>query len=823
MIKLQRANELREKEQYITNLSKKNNKRKVRFNINKTSTPTKKLRTSPRTRGTSTCTDNATESTDILSPKELEMTTIDVRSDPVISSDTDLSQEEICPMAPDDLQLYDSPNPIILPNSDCSSTSPLYGNPIIKSVLPDTTNTITRPIESYLWLKDTLHRDFDDQLVYKTVSIYPYRFEKDYYIVGDRELRLPNNTFIPVKHGKCIHIRELERYTLAYQSHKNKVHMVTTSVHSFDTVVTTNSINELVFLLSDTSTFAKKIPKTHYMAMKSSDRDHWLVAEKAEIDSLNEHNVFVPSILPSDKSAVDTKWVYVIKYKNGIINKYKARLVAKGFTQIYGIDYDETYAPVARMTSLRLVLSISAMLSLEVHQMDVETAFLNADLQEDVYIKPPEGIDLPSGYNCFKLTKALYGLKQSPREWYNNINTFLQSLGFIRLQSEHCLYFYNHDSQICIISLYVDDLIIASSHMSLTERVKSGLSTKYKMKDLGHIDEILGCKVRVNLIQGHITICQKKYLQTTLQKFLPENATPISTPCDPTIILSTNHCPTTAADIKFMEQIPYRSAVGSLLWLSLGSRPDIAYAVSQVAKFSSNPGRIHWDAIIRILRYLKGTTHLGLQYKCNTGRTPTRIITDISTTISEPLPKSTSTITDVLPEAFSDADYARDTDTRRSVTGFIFFLGGAPISWQSRHQPSVALSTMEAEFMAACAAAQEAVWLRQLLKEFTCSIFNPIIIFEDNKACIDYTKNSTNHPRTKHIDTKYHFIRDLVQQDIIKLEPVKSADNIADIFTKPLATQSFLYLRNKFMTLISDYDSLGNVIPHEDIGILNDT
>jgi len=706
-----------------------------------------------------------------------------------------------------------------------------YGLPKSNNILPAVDNSVTRDIDSFMWLLNTIHRDPDDQLIYKTVSIYPYKFQGEYYIVGDRDLRLSNSRYIPVNHGKRIHIRDIEQYTIDYQSKHPQTHMITTSFISSNFPLDVISLleehmsqsdpmNEFVLLTSDSSTSPKKLPKTHKMAMKSSDREHWIEAERSEIASMHEHNVFVPSILPPNKTAVDTKWVYVIKYKNGVISKYKARLVAKGFTQIYGIDYDETYAPVARMTSLRLVLALSALLSLEVHQMDVETAFLNADLQEEVYIRAPEGTEMPAGYNCFRLNKALYGLKQSPREWYNNINSFLQSLSFVRLHSEHCLYFYNTDDQLCIISLYVDDLIIASSHMSLTERIKSSLSSHYKMKDLGRIDEILGCKVHVNLLNGTITMSQKKYLNTALNKFLTPEMSPISTPADPRITLSLTQCPTSPEDIEAMQLIPYRSAVGSLLWLSLGSRPDIAFAVSQVAKFSSNPGITHWNAVLRIFRYLKATTTLGLTFSCNTGRVPTHVTSAISPSVST---SALEFLRDIIPEAYSDADYARDPDTRRSVTGFIFFLAGAPISWQSRHQPSVALSTMESEFMAACAAAQEAVWLRQLLLEFTCKIFRPIIIFEDNQACIDYTKNSTNHPRTKHIDTKYHFIRDLVEQEIITLVPVKSADNIADILTKPLQSPVFKLLCSKIMSVIPEYDSLGNLIPYSvPLGILNE-
>ena len=202
--------------------------------------------------------------------------------------------------------------------------------------------------------------------------------------------------------------------------------------------------------------------------MKSPEAPHWRLAEQAELDSMLKHEVFTQMVLPPGKKAIDTRWVYALKYKDGTIYKYKARLVAEGYEQIYCVDFEETFALVARLTSLRIVLAIAAKLQFDVQQMDVETAFLNATLVEEVYIKIPDGVTVAHGCNCIRLNKALYGLKQSPREWYDNINTFLQSLKFKRLQSEHCLYIYSHDDEICLISLYVDDLIIAGTDASIT-------------------------------------------------------------------------------------------------------------------------------------------------------------------------------------------------------------------------------------------------------------------------------------------------------------------------------------------------------------------
>ena len=678
----------------------------------------------------------------------------------------------------------------------------LFGTPVTTGILPDDTNTVIRTLDSFLWLINTHHRDTVDGQIYKTLRVYLYRSKKDNYIVVDRVLCLTNGNYTSKCDGKCIHARDVEEYTFAYQQEKNITNMVVTrdpngAVDLFVPPVM-DLMTEYIMLVVDVAITDHKLPKTHRQAMLSPDRDEWIKAEQLEIQSMKSHKVFIPMVLPRNKTAIETKWVYVIKYKNGLVNKYKARLVAKGYEQIQGIDYDETYAPVARLTSLRLVLAISAILGFQIHQMDVETAFLNAELKEEVYISVPEGVELAPGCNCFQLRKALYGLKQSPREWYNNINAFLVSLSFHRLTTEHCLYFYNQDQNICIISLYVDDLIIAGSSSYIIDEIKRRLSQEYTMKDLGFIDEILGCKVHVDTVLEVVTVHQHKYLNSVIAKFTDASLTSANTPADPKIVLSTTHCPQTDVDVLFMKSIPYREAVGSLLWLSLGSRPDIAYAVSQVAKFNGNPGPTHWTAVLRIFRYLSHTRMYGLTYSRSNHNAPHEIQTSVS---SAP---HFLTDGDVLrPTCFVDSDYARCIDSRRSVTGFIFMLAGAPLSWQSRQQPSVALSSMESEYMAACAAAQEAVWLIQLLKEFTCQFFHPVVIFEDNSACIAYVKNNNNPKRSKHIDVRYHFITDLVHANVITMVPVRTTDNIADIMTKPLDKHTFARLASSFMRVLT--------------------
>ena len=473
------------------------------------------------------------------------------------------------------------------------------------------------------------------------------------------------------------------------------------------------------------------------------------------------------------------------------------------------MDFDETYSPVARLTSLRIVFAIAAQLWLRVHQMDVDTAFLNAELTEDIYIKPPEGFPLPPGMNCFKLKRALYGLKQSPREWYNNIDTFLQKVGFKRLKSEACLYVRTDvfEETICIIALYVDDLLIAGSTLDTINQVKLELKEKYEMKDLGRAHHLLGCEVNHDEETGTTFLSQYQFTKTAVEKFLPEHSGVLDTPCDPSVNLSKTMCPQSAQERGEMESVPYRQAVGTLLWLSLGTRPDISYAVSQVAKYNENPGNEHWKAVKRIFRFLKGSMKRGLKFyginKSNefTSRfSSLRQLGNIEVIIFQN-GKRLINEKDILEAlAFVDANYARCIDTRRSVTGFIFFIGASPISWQSKQQVSTALNTMEAEYMAACAATQEAIWLLRVLRELGCVFTKPLTMYEDNQSCIFLSRNPGDFAKSKHIDTRYHFVREQVEAKTVILQKINTIENLADVFTKPLDRKLFYNITNHFMT-----------------------
>ena len=389
------------------------------------------------------------------------------------------------------------------------------------------------------------------------------------------------------------------------------------------------------------------------------------------------------------------------------------------------------------------------------------------------------------------------------------MNAFLLSISFKRLYGESCLYYREDkdDGTICIISLYVDDLLIAGSSQAIITRVKNRLKEHYDMKDLGVVRHILGCEVKHEEETGTSYLTQFQYTKKAIEKFFGPDLKPCDTPADVNVILSKSMSPKTEEDRAKVKNIPYREAVGTLLWLSLGTRPDISYAVSQVAKYNDCYGIKHWEAVKRIFRYLKGSMDLGLKYSStnHSGEFLERFkslrhLVDFKKTIFKSMHQREITDLDILEAiAFADSDLSRDIDSRRSQTGFLFFLGSCLISWQSKQQASVALSSMEAENMSACACSQEGIWLKRLLEEFGCRFSGPLTVFEDNMACIFYSRNPGDHQRTKHIDQKYHFVREQVAAGNIILQKIKTDDNLADLFTKPLSKREFYNLIQYFM------------------------
>jgi hypothetical protein len=503
-----------------------------------------------------------------------------------------------------------------------------------------------------------------------------------------------------------------------------------------------------------------KGPRTYNEAMKTSESEKWLEAMESEMKSLAKNNVWELVPLPKGRKLVDCRWVLGRKYNSeGKPDRYKARLVAKGFTQEYGLDYEETFAPVVHFNSLRMFLTLAVYSKMNVQQMDVVTAFLYGELEEEIFMKQAPGFEekTEDGLVC-KLKKSLYGLKQSPRQWYKLLDKFLRDKGYRRSDVDPCIYVKGDDKDVIMIALYVDDLIIASNSEKLMKETKRNLCDRFEMKDLGRLHYCLGIEI-VWRDNGTCMFNQSKYIGNVLERFGMKDCKPVSTPINSGTKLTKEMSPKTDEEISEMNLVPYRSAVGSLIYLVTGTRPDIAVAVGEVAKYSNNPGKQHWMAVKRILRYLKETINFGIN--CD--------------------PKS------IDLEGYSDADWAGDLDTRRSTTGYLFKLGGVPICWKSKRQPTVALSTAEAEYMALSMAVQTAIWIRKLLKDFDFASEEPTVIYEDNQGCIAMAKNPVNHERTKHIDIRYNFVRERVEDKTIVVKYLETTEMLADILTKGLS------------------------------------
>ena len=501
-------------------------------------------------------------------------------------------------------------------------------------------------------------------------------------------------------------------------------------------------------------------PTTFEEAIISPNKEKWLVAMDKEMASLKANDVYELVELPKNRQTVGSKWVYKRKFKSdGSVERFKSRLVAKGFSQKAGQDYDETFSPVVRFESIRSIVGFAVQNDMMLHQMDVTSAFLNGDLQEEVYMDQPEGFEVKGQEHLvYKLKRSLYGLKQAPRCWNMTLDHLLKSMGFVQTKSDPCLYI-SSEGELCIIAVYVDDILLATKSEKKMKDVKNRLSAEFEVKDLGDLQYLLGVSVIQNHKEKSVWIGQPTYTLNVLEKFGLKDAKPVTTP-----VCVGSKLTKAKEDDELVDESLYQSAVGSLQYLSTMTRPDITFAVSNVAKYSSKPTKEHWIAVKRILRYL------GLLYRksdCDTSKCI----------------------------GFSDSDWAGDLDDRRSTSGYIFQVGGTAVSWKSRKQSCVALSTAEAEYIALSQAAQEAIWLKQLNTDLKVESSEPTTIYEDNQAAICLSKNPQGHGKSKHIDIKYHYIRDQVHNRTIELKYCPTENMVADMLTKGLAKERFEKLR----------------------------
>ena len=496
-------------------------------------------------------------------------------------------------------------------------------------------------------------------------------------------------------------------------------------------------------------------------AKSSYDHARWVEAMVREMQSLHQNKVWALVEPPPNRKVIGSKWVFKRKVNtNGEVERHKACLVAQGFSQKYGLDYEETFSPVVRFESIRSVIALGAQHKLQLRQMDVSTAFLNGEFDEEVYMQQPEGfVEEGKEYMVCYLKRSIYGLKPSPRCWNHALDSKLREMKFKPTSGDPCLYVHtDQGGEMSLVAVYVDDLILGGRSGSKMTAVKRELSCRFEMKDLGALHHFLGIKVVQDLLTEVIWIGQPLYVKKILQRYQMQECKPVNTPV--------------THDVKLVAESPnnvcdqqmYQAIVGSLLYLSTKTRPDIAYAVGSIARFCARPTQQHWVALKRILRYLKGTSNYGLSYKGDVGGEIT---------------------------GYSDADWAGDITDRKSTSGYVFMQAGDAISWKSRKQSCVALSTAEAEYIALSAAVQEALWLQQITSDLFNMHAKAMTIFEDNQSTIALAKIQHTHGRTKHVDIKYHFIRDEVEAGRIKISYFPTEDMIGDIFTKGLAIQKF--------------------------------
>jgi hypothetical protein len=499
-------------------------------------------------------------------------------------------------------------------------------------------------------------------------------------------------------------------------------------------------------------------PKSFKQAMDAPEAPEWRQACQKEVDCLLEMTTWTLVQRPTDKPVLRGTWAFRRKLNSrGKEVKKKARWCARGDMQQQGLDYEETFSSVVKSMAYKLLFNRAAVEDLEIEQMDVDVAFLNSDIQEDVYIEQPEGFEDGTGRVC-KLNKTLYGLRQSPRAWYLTIRAFFLGLGFSVAAADASV-FYNED---LIVAIYIDDLLIFGKNKTKIQHFKDALNKRFSMKDMGACQWYLGIDVQRDRVHRTITLSQKAYIQKVLSDFQMLNCNPETTPMSSTAQLQKAEDGYTAS-VDFCSQ--YQSAVGSLLYVMMGTRPDIAYAVGIVSRFSHNPTKSHWHAVQRIFRYLKGTIGATIRYHPNNHNS-------------------------LL--GFTDASYADCLDTRRSTAGYLFTVGSGAISWQSKRASTIATSTTEAEYTGQFKAALEATYLRHLAVQLWPGITpGPTTIYGDNHGGISLARNALGHARTKHFDIKLRKCQELQEAGTVKFEEISTKANLADILTKPLSRDAF--------------------------------
>ena len=495
---------------------------------------------------------------------------------------------------------------------------------------------------------------------------------------------------------------------------------------------------------------------------KAATEHNWREAMRCEIEAVEKNKTWKLTELPPGQKAIGLKWVFKTKRDtSGKIIKYKARIVAKGYVQKQGRDFDENFAPVTRLETVRILLALAAKYGWEVHHLDVKSAFLNGEIAEEVYVVQPEGfVKKGQEHLVYKLIKALYGLRQAPRAWYSKLSKYLEELGFVRCPYEHAFYTKRKGSDVLVIAVYIDDLLVTGTDLTSIKEFVNQMSEKFEMSNLGKLSYYLGLEVKQGV--SAIQLKQAAYVKKILDRAGMWNCNALKFPMDPKKSIGKDE------GGKRVDTTQFKSMIGGLRYL-VHTRPNIAYSVGIVSRYMEKPTVMHELAAKRILCYVRGTLNYGLVYVKGSG--------------SE------------LLTGCSDSDLVGHVDDGRSTGGMVFYLDEGLITWASQKQRSVALSSCEAEFMAATAAACQAIWLKKMVSQVTAKYIEPVVIYIDNKSAIDLAKKPVFHGRSKHIDIRYHFIRECVENGNIVVKHVSTDLQRADVLTKALPTARFEKMR----------------------------
>lgn len=494
----------------------------------------------------------------------------------------------------------------------------------------------------------------------------------------------------------------------------------------------------------------------------------WRTAMQAEIAALEANHTWDLVSLPKGHKAIGCRWVFKIKHKaNGEVDKFKARLVAKGYNQLEGIDYMDSFSPVAKTVTVRLVLAITSAYSWHLHQLDINNAFLHGYLEETVYMQIPEGYDKGDTGQVCKLNRSLYGLKQASRQWNLEFTEQITKYGFTQSTNDYCLFISFKNNIYTVLLLYVDDILLAGNSESEITKVKAFLHSKFTIKDLGKAKFFLGIEIARGSTGMYIT--QRKYIKDIILDLNLVDAREVATP------LSSDWIANDENSGPYEDPSSYRRLIGRLLYLNF-TRPDITYSVNTLSQYMQSPTLNHWKGAINIVKYLKGHLSQGLFY-------PTDNILSLS--------------------AYCDADWGRCTLTRRSITGYCVLLGTALIAWKSKKQSTVARSTAEAEYRSAGSTVCELKWISYLCTDLTIPIELPIALWCDNQSAIQIIENPVFHERTKHIEMDCHYVRLLYKKGFVKPYHINSKLQLADAFTKTLPAPLHQQLLSKM-----------NFVPH---------